>query len=279
MKTQLIAILMFFLSSNLLAAGDSDGFTPTATQVDWLKVDRKAIGDRLDQIKAEIAAKRKLADQQSQAAKAMRKKQFSDLFSSASEDPIVMAAHRKELGQAQMSASQLDESVKALQEQITDLTWEETKLGRDIRRATSEQVGELVKREQAAEDAQKEAARVKREADLAAEKARAAREKQFQQALETMAVTQSFQSLQSIVNDTNRTLDEIEHKYDQALLGAYMKDKMTALLNSKAFCSAAVNCELSAKDKKPIGPEMNEVFPWSDPKQDRTQPRSGKTTR
>jgi chromosome segregation ATPase len=291
MKSQIFAIAVLFLSFSAFAEGEFDGFTPTTTEVNWLKVDTKAIDAQIKQIREKIAAKKKLADQQAKAAQALRKRQWTDLAvttpdpsrepydSTTNADPILVAARQKELAQMHMSASELDASVRSIQDEITDLTFEETKLGRDIRRATSEQVGAMVKREQAAEDAQKEAARVKREADQAAEKARAVREKQFQAALETMALTQSFQSLQSIVNDTNRTLDEIERKYDQAILGAYMKDKMKTLLNSQAFCSAAVNCELAEKDRQPIDREMDKVFPWSDPKLNRAQPRAGATTR
>lgn len=42
--------------------------------------------------------------------------------------------------------------------------------------------------------------------------------------------------------DTNRMLDDIRNKYDQTVLGIYLRDKMGQLLGSKSFCDAARSC-------------------------------------
>lgn len=269
----------------LKAFSQSDSFTPVEPQVDWVKADRKAMSENLDKLRARIAASKALAARQSEAAQALRRRYNAEVsppydssgrgVAAAIPDPIMVVARQREIAKMREDAQALEVSTKAIESEITDLGWEEVRLARDMRRADAEAAQAVKRRDQAAEDAQKAAERVRQ----ANERALAIRDKQFQDAIETMAVTQSFIGLQSMVNNTNRTLDELERKYDQALLGAYLKDKMTTLLESKAFCSAARNCDPSVTEKKSIRDDMKEVFPWAaDPKFNRTPITPSKTT-
>jgi hypothetical protein len=71
----------------------------------------------------------------------------------------------------------------------------------------------------------------------------------------------NFGLLISKFDDVDYTLDEMNRYYDQAMIGAYMKEKMGALLNSDVICSAAKRCAVKDPKKIPNADIEKELFP------------------
>lgn len=55
-------------------------------------------------------------------------------------------------------------------------------------------------------------------------------------------------------------LDVLKNKYDNSMLGAYMRDRVLKLLNSKVFCDKAIACT-SGENPAVIDSDLNSVFP------------------
>jgi chromosome segregation ATPase len=71
-----------------------------------------------------------------------------------------------------------------------------------------------------------------------------------------------FNSVVDRAGSVDDALDYMESQYDKALLGAYLQDKMSMLLNSNAFCKAQLSCE-GGKNKGmlPHAAVQQELFP------------------
>lgn len=60
--------------------------------------------------------------------------------------------------------------------------------------------------------------------------------------IQSTTLISKFSQLQQKVGSAQTTLNRLSSVYDQSVLGAYMKDKMTNLLNSGAMCQAQKAC-------------------------------------
>ncbi len=77
-------------------------------------------------------------------------------------------------------------------------------------------------------------------------------------------------------------LDTLKSRYDSAMLGVYVRDRILKLLNSKTFCDTAKTCA-KGEDPTVIDSDLNSVFPGqfvqSPDKPRSSQPTGSSTTR
>lgn len=245
-------------------------------------VDTVSLSRRLTELGKQITAKMQEAQRQSDEAKKLRNEHGRLAVSVDRIDPATgevdfasvlnpkeRAAFYSRLSKMRTDASVLETDSRRLGAEVDTLVAEEQALVRQVLKAKDD--AEAAQRAAAADQARRERER------LAAEKKA---HDALILAVDTMAVTQSFSSLQAIVNDNDRVLDQLERKYDKSLLGAYVKDKMRTLMNdSGSFCKATTNCNRSADSKVPIeDSDLDRVFPFSN-SEERPSSRRGKTGR
>ena len=80
-------------------------------------------------------------------------------------------------------------------------------------------------------------------------------------ALRSQRLSSDFNKLENQFFRMEDTLDKMEEIYDNALIGAYLQDKIGQLLNSNVICEARSRC--ATKDTKKISAEIiqKELFP------------------
>jgi hypothetical protein len=87
--------------------------------------------------------------------------------------------------------------------------------------------------------------------------------KTAEHAIKTAVLDSRFSDLKFKYAKIGQTLDVLESRVDQTLMGIYFQDKIGALLNSKVFCEAVNQECLSPKDKKHVIQidSLKEIFP------------------
>jgi septal ring factor EnvC (AmiA/AmiB activator) len=86
-----------------------------------------------------------------------------------------------------------------------------------------------------------------------------ARAELMETALNVSNLTRDFQALDAKFENVGLKLDLVKEKYDNAMLGAYLQDRMAGLLNSDAFCTASKSCEGTRAKINPS--DLSGVFP------------------
>jgi hypothetical protein len=74
----------------------------------------------------------------------------------------------------------------------------------------------------------------------------------------------NFGQLQNKLDHTKDTLNAIESKFDQAVLGVYLQKKIGEVLNSKAMCTSIASCAKTGKASANAN-ALREIFPHMDP--------------
>ena len=85
----------------------------------------------------------------------------------------------------------------------------------------------------------------------------------LRQSLRATSLKADFNDLENRFENVGQTLDTLSSEFDRTLMGTYVQDKMTKLVNSKSFCEAKRRCDTGGRRK--VNPSMvrNELFPES----------------
>lgn len=82
---------------------------------------------------------------------------------------------------------------------------------------------------------------------------------QLGEVLNKLGMEVKFSAVRSAYGDTTHALQALRLNYDNAVLGAYVKDSIVRSLNSKAFCEVASSC--GTPDRKKISAkDFNDIY-------------------
>lgn len=96
--------------------------------------------------------------------------------------------------------------------------------------------------------------------------------------IQVQGLTTELSQVSRKVGSTEDALDEIRDRFDQAIIGAYIQDKVGALLNSRSLCKAAKQCVNSSAPTVSSKDISAELFPTSEPSAYREDHKSKKAT-
>lgn len=257
----------------LVAAAAVFGFSQTGSALTGLEgfvakdVPRRPVGPAMTfgEIRVQVEAKQREAREQSAAAQRLWDK-HSEINNRLAEaqrqqagDSGIMVMEPRERAELIQELSRLRAAAKPLDAEAKRLSDEAMAL---IRREL-QSVDAIIKAEAATAQSAKQAAETARKVDEALSKA-----------VQTLAVNAEISNLYAITNDTDKILSQLETTYDKSMLGAYLHDKMTTLLNSDGlFCAAAARCALPADQRRPLDANQinSTLFHGAQPR--RSQPK------
>lgn len=89
------------------------------------------------------------------------------------------------------------------------------------------------------------------------------RETNLRNQIKHLKLTASFSKLEDNIDSMDDALNKVSEKYDKSIVGAYIRDKISGLLNSKAFCSAQKSCSKATFSEVEPHEIRLELFPES----------------